>query len=87
MEHEKISVCLICGKEFVMTRPDRKFCSRDCAYVSASRAARARKRGEILENGTDCPYNKALVCSERKCDSCGWNPDVAKRRSECYGKG
>lgn len=86
MEFEKNGVCLICGKEFVRTRRDKKFCSRRCAKIAADRALRARKKGKVFENGTDCPYNKALVCSERKCDSCGWNPTVAKKRSASYGK-
>ena len=86
MGYEEIGVCLICSKEFVKTRLDRKYCSRSCAFIAANRAARARNRGEITENGTDCPYNKSVVCTNRKCDSCGWNPVVAKRRSASHGK-
>ena len=29
-----------------------------------------------------CPYNNAVFCypSERRCESCGWNPTEAKHR-------
>ena len=81
---KKILVCPICDKEFVETRPGRKYCSRRCANIAANRIKRERA---TKKRGMDCPYNNALVCSDRKCESCGWNPDVAKRRSECYGHG
>lgn len=82
MGYKEIGVCLICGTEFVKTRPDKKHCSRRCTQISADRAKRARVR----EKGTDCPHNKELVCTDRKCDTCGWNPAVAKRRSASHGK-
>jgi hypothetical protein len=28
----------------------------------------------------ECPYNKSVECSFRKCDRCGWNPEVAEQR-------
>ena len=80
MEKIETSVCAICGMEFEKRRPDMKYCSRRCAKIYANRAIRARKRGEILECGTDCPHNSALICKDPKCDTCGWNPTVAKRR-------
>lgn len=83
MEDKKICACMICGTEFVKTRHDGKYCSRRCTQISAKRAKRARD----MEKGTDCPHNKELICTNRNCESCGWNPVVAQRRSECHGKG
>lgn len=77
---EKNGVCQLCGQEFVRTRPGKKYCSRRCTQSAADRASRDRKKLEILENGTDCPYNKGVVCTDHKCDSCGWNPNVEKQR-------
>lgn len=77
---ENIGVCTICGTAFKKKRSDMKYCSRRCAKISANRAIRARERGVILECGTDCTYNGALICKEHKCDTCGWNPEVARRR-------
>ena len=34
-----------------------------------------------------CPFNYAVDCDSTKCDSCGWNPKVAKRRSENIKRG
>lgn len=82
MEDKKIGACVICGTEFVKTRPDRKYCSRICAYAAANRAYEARKKEKLAEKVEGCPYNKELVCSNRNCESCGWNPVVEKRRSE-----
>ena len=77
---ETIGVCPQCGTEFVKTRANKQCCSHRCAAILADRAAKARKREEIAERGSDCPYNDALICKEPKCDTCGWNPLVAKRR-------
>lgn len=31
--------------------------------------------------GDPCPINDAVICSNhRKCNSCGWNPEVAEKR-------
>ena len=86
MEQKKICVCARCGTAFVMTRPEKKYCSRRCATISANRRKIARRREELAKQGTDCPYNEAIVCDGSKCDSCGWNPTVAKKRSARYGK-
>jgi hypothetical protein len=81
MEHKEIGVCPICGTEFVKTSPTKKYCTRRCTLISANMAKRARTAN------SGCPHNEGLICTSRQCDSCGWNPDVAKMRSECYGKG
>ena len=76
---KEILVCEICGTEFVKTRPDKKYCTRKCTMVAVNRAAREKYRAKAEERG-DCPYNTAIMCDERKCNSCGWNPAVAHKR-------
>ena len=73
-------VCEVCGTEFLQTRPDKKYCTRRCTMIARNRAARerARKNAEVV--GVECPYNVAVQCHERKCNSCGWNPVVAQKR-------
>lgn len=38
-----------------------------------------------------CPYNEACSCDpkKRRCNRCGWNPNVAKARLEktCHNRG
>ena len=36
----------------------------------------ARKKPEVWV----CPHNDEVDCSKKKCESCGWNPDVSKAR-------
>ena len=31
-----------------------------------------------------CPYNEGVDCGFRKCIRCGWNPEVARARTEAY---
>lgn len=35
-----------------------------------------------------CPHNPAVGCypHQKHCESCGWNPDVAKARLEAFCK-
>lgn len=30
----------------------------------------------------ECPFNSGVLCDERKCRACGWNPMVDKKRKE-----
>ena len=80
VNRENGGICELCGAAFVITRPEKRFCSRRCATVAANRRKIARKKEEIAKLGTDCKYNGALLCKDRKCDTCGWNPKVANRR-------
>ena len=36
---------------------------------------------------TPCPYNDGVACEKANCESCGWNPKVAKARSEAIKRG
>ena len=31
-----------------------------------------------------CPHNEGVTCGKHNCGSCGWNPEVAKRRTLQY---
>jgi hypothetical protein len=33
-----------------------------------------------MNNNNICKLNKAVDCTEQKCENCGWNPDVAEKR-------
>ena len=37
-------------------------------------------KGASYIKQTVCPYNDACRCDVKKCNNCGWNPTVAKRR-------
>ena len=76
----ELSVCLLCGAEFVKTRPGKKYCSRKCAVVAARRAKFKRDKDETVS----CPHNVDVLCNYPKCNSCGWNPVVAKARLKKY---
>jgi hypothetical protein len=83
-------ICQGCGKVFMAERMTRMFCSHVCASTNRSRSAGTAscdtslewKRTEGNHLVWECPYNKAVGCSFRKCDRCGWNPEVAKARLE-----
>lgn len=82
MRYERIVKCDVCGTEFLTHRVDKLRCSRRCANIAANRAARNRNKGN-----TECPYNKAVMCQNGNCDTCGWNPVVMKRRMEAMRNG
>ena len=29
-----------------------------------------------------CPHNLEVICDKQKCESCGWNPEVEKKRKK-----
>lgn len=74
---EKIkAICPKCGAEFTKRTTNQKFCSKKCKTAFAGQ----KKRDTLAERGTDCPYNDGLYCTDAKCETCGWNPEIAKRR-------
>lgn len=40
------------------------------------------EEGEKTYFGYSCPHNEGVSCNPNKhhCESCGWNPEVAKER-------
>jgi hypothetical protein len=85
-------ICQGCGKVFKADRLSRVFCSHSCSAMNRSRkcgsahcdSSQEWKRVETNETMWVCPYNKSVECSFRKCDKCGWNPEVAERRIKDY---
>lgn len=73
-------VCVNCGAEFIPTRNDQKYCRRICGKRFIAREAKRAKKRELPAKFT-CQYNDAIICDKPNCESCGWNPEVAKRRS------
>lgn len=74
MRHEEKLVCQNCGKVFYSRIKNVKFCSHICANQRNC----ARLDGRVFK----CKYNQEVYCSAEKCGSCGWNPKVAKKRTE-----
>lgn len=69
--------CIVCGtKGFDRSFSETKmFCSKKC------------KRKHMASFLTQCKYNDAVLCERQKCNNCGWNPEVDKRRKEMLGNG
>jgi hypothetical protein len=68
--------CIVCGAKGLSTQ-DRKFCCKNCAE------AHYRKTHGIAEDTRpSCLYNDGVVCYTPNCAKCGWNPEVAKKRTE-----
>ena len=69
--------CVVCGEKGIDRSPgqNRKFCSKECQMRYWN-----RKRDGYSDEC--CKYNDGVACTDGKCNNCGWNPAVAKKRSE-----
>jgi hypothetical protein len=56
---------------------EKKYCSEKCRNIK-----RRIERGEGLGTGMRCKNNQGVVCEIQRCENCGWNPVVEKRRKE-----
>ena len=67
--------CATCGKRGMDISPqqNRRFCSKQCC---ANYFNNKRYGGEV------CDFNEGVLCKQRNCRKCGWNPKVAKKRME-----
>ena len=76
-------VCEVCGKvRHVRCRKDiGRFCSQACHGKSRAN----KKKGPRYQGGVCVFQPEAVMCEERNCGNCGWNPAVAKARLEVYG--
>lgn len=79
--------CAFCGKTFTIPLSARKqkCCSRSCAgRLSALKDVDLTFDWKKEQDGKyTCRYNpEGCKCSNRKCLDCGWNPEVAKARTE-----
>ena len=41
----------------------------------------------VILKPTKCPRNEACRCIEKKCEQCGWNPEVSKSACSISSKG
>lgn len=72
-------VCEECGKvKRVSNRRDiGRFCSRGCYNKN--------RFGINLKHVPGCVFQPdSVLCGERNCGNCGWNPVVAKARLEAF---
>lgn len=72
--------CPVCGnvKKVRYKKDVRTFCSIRCS-------AQHRSNLKVLEDLGECIFQpESIVCSERNCGNCGWNPVVAKARLEAF---
>lgn len=70
--------CANCGAKGIdeSHAQNKRFCCKECCDEYWQKM---RRSGREYEH---CKYNEGVQCSERKCGNCGWNPKVAKKRSE-----
>ena len=66
----KKHVCLNCGKKIPT---DRKYCSIKCNKTYHRREIYRQTHGS-------CLYNEDVICHQRACSKCGWNPQVQQER-------
>ena len=77
--------CEYCGK--VRYTPDksriRKFCSLACSAESRKKPKKETPGRRIREDLGECVFQpESILCGNRNCGNCGWNPVVAKARLE-----
>ena len=73
--------CIVCGKKSIDKSPSQSkiYCSRKCIakhWYEAHKDDHSEKQV--------CKYNEGVDCFDGKCESCGWNPEVAKKRTEAF---
>lgn len=78
--------CAYCGnvKRVHRTRDASRFCSKSCAVKyrhEHKQPKNMRPKGILWDK--ECVFNPdAVHCVIKDCERCGWNPEVAKARSE-----
>ena len=73
--------CKHCGNEFQTGDNRQIFCSRSCGQ-----RFRYDLHPVVNNSKRACPHNDAVECYVQKCNTCGWNPEVAKARTEAHEK-
>ena len=70
-------ICAECGAKSIDNSPqqNKKFCSKRCLDRYYDKQRQKPKEAE-------CKYNDGVLCARRKCEKCGWNPEVEKARKE-----
>ena len=70
--------CLYCGKEIAEGR-DANYCNSSCSNAAYYRRHRPKM---TLSQECLCYYNDEVLCIQKECEQCGWNPVVEKQRKE-----
>ena len=79
-------VCEHCGGVFLSRDKYARYCTRRCYQQERFKGRKKvdpKPKDDSLQDRT-CPHNEYVVCPERKCDRCGWNPKVANARMARY---
>lgn len=72
--------CAWCGTPFP-GRGRSKYCNLDCYRKARKENISNPKHVEVCLNA--CQYNEGVYCFPiGGCSKCGWNPEVARKRSE-----
>ena len=81
MENE-VKRCLACGTE-IPKASKACYCNNKCYMAAYYRRHNPRKElsGECL-----CYYNIEVLCTDRQCENCGWNPIVEQRRRDMLAR-
>ena len=80
--------CEQCGGP---ARKDRRFCGRACAakYQGIRNRLQVDEDYDWKKANQDewvCRYYTFVKCTWRNCAKCGWNPEVAKARTEAFSR-
>ncbi len=74
--------CIVCGAKGIDRSGTgrRKFCSRQCSDLYWR-----KENGSEAKAGAGCLFNEGVACENHQCLTCGWHPNVEKRRKEALG--
>lgn len=74
---KSIAVCAACGKTFVKTRNEHRFCCVKC-----QRTTWKERQHEGIPSEMLCRFNDGVKCPPkgRTCEICNWNPQVAAEK-------
>lgn len=85
-----------CGNEKVVTGSRlRSGDSRSCGCLRSEKMELKyikndpdwKKKKREYQKSTPCPYNEGCQCTKKDCWRCGFNPKVAKARTEKFMEG
>lgn len=78
--------CEWCGKVMLLTpaKKNQRFCSHSCSAQSArqNHVDTEFDWKKFRDGLYECKYYPGgeIGCTNRQCDTCGWNPEVRERR-------
>lgn len=76
-----VYTCEVCGKvKKTYAHTAGRFCSHHCQGIAMTN----KKMTPRYQQGNCVFYPESVICGERNCTNCGWNPVVAKARLEKF---